>query len=51
MRISSNRVTRAVIVNRFMTAESKAIIFYSCNLFLFCQHRWKTSHGIWTKLG
>jgi len=39
-----------------MAAENKAIIFYRCNftlLFLFRQqwHRWKTSHGISTKLG
>jgi len=36
----------------FMAAEGKAIIFYRCNLFfLFRQHRWKTNHGISTKLG
>jgi len=38
-----------------MAAEGKAIIFYHCNLFiylfLFCHHRWKTSHGMSTKLG
>jgi len=36
-----------------MAAEVKDIIFYRCNLFiysLFRQHRWKTSHGISTKL-
>jgi len=34
-----------------MAAEGKAIISYSCNLFLlFRQHRWKTSHGISTKI-
>jgi len=37
-----------------MAAESKAITFYRCKLFiyfLFCQHRWKTSHRMSTKLG
>jgi len=36
-----------------MAVENKAIIFYRCNLllFLFCQHRSKTSYGISTKLG
>jgi len=33
----------------FMAAKGKAIIFYRC--FLFRQHRWKTCHGISTKLG
>jgi len=36
-----------------MATEGKAIILYRCNLFFFIfrQHRWKTSHGISTKLG
>jgi len=34
-----------------MAAEGRPLYFTAVISFLFCQHRWKTSHGISTKLG